>query len=98
MDADPPLDALDLLLDELDESDPEHPDVAVSHESGWTLSAFPSGRLIYENAEDESVPVREMVATRTTVLTSFRALAVGDLDALESQAWTPYNSGDIAAR
>jgi hypothetical protein len=53
MDRDPPLEALDALILELGEpDDPEHPDVAVQHETGWTLSAFGSGLILWENVED----------------------------------------------
>ena len=31
-------------LAELDVEDPEHPDVALIHENGWCLGAYPSGR------------------------------------------------------
>jgi hypothetical protein len=52
---------LPTLVAELDAyEDDEHPDIAVSHESGWTLSAFPSGLLVWENVyaddEDDSSP------------------------------------------
>jgi hypothetical protein len=44
MERDPPTPALDALIRELDAAeDDEHPDVAVQHESGWSLSAFSSG-------------------------------------------------------
>lgn len=50
MEQDPPDEAVRVLLDELDTADAEHPDVAVSHESGWTLSAFRGGRLVWETS------------------------------------------------
>ena len=41
---------IDPVLAELDTPiDEEHPDVAFSHETEWTLSAFPSGLLVWEN-------------------------------------------------
>ena len=40
MESDPPVEAVRDLVEELAGADVEHPDVAVSHESGWTLSAF----------------------------------------------------------
>jgi hypothetical protein len=42
----------------------EHPDIAVSHESGWTLSAFPSGLLVRENVEADEDDVNEAAAPR----------------------------------
>ena len=45
---------VDELLRELDELyDPEPPDVSVSDEDGWVLSAFPSGLVIWENLESD---------------------------------------------
>jgi len=90
MEADPPFDSVEALLDELDDIDAEHPDVALSHESGWGLSAFPSGRLLYENVEDLTVEPRQMVLDRDLVKDLFRALAIGDLERLEAENWQPY--------
>lgn len=40
-------DKLDALVLELDiVADDEHPDIAVSHESDWSIIAFPSGRVV----------------------------------------------------
>jgi len=42
MEIDPTPERLDALVRDLDEiEDDEHPDVAVAHESGWSLSALP---------------------------------------------------------
>lgn len=49
--AEPSVDRLRAVLAELDANDDEHPDVALTHESDWCLSAFPSGLLIWENLE-----------------------------------------------
>lgn len=42
MERDPDPTAIEALVKELDRNDAEHPDIAVSHESGWTISAYPS--------------------------------------------------------
>lgn len=94
MESNPPVDALDALLAELDYIDPEHPDVAVSHESGWTLSAFPSGRLIYENVEDLGLPARQLFADRAAARDLFRLVAAGDLELIEAERWEAYVSSD----
>jgi len=45
----------DELVLELDApADPEHPEVAVTTESGWTLSAFPSGQVGFEKVEGDA--------------------------------------------
>lgn len=96
MESNPPIDALDALLAELDYVDQEHPDVAASHESGWSLSAFPSGRIIYKNVEDLDLPARQLFADRTTARGLFRLVATGDLERLEAERWEAYvSSGDI---
>lgn len=92
MEANPSFDTVAALLDELDDVDDEHPDVAVSHESGWTLSAFASGRLVYENVEDLDELPRQIVVDRRVTMDLFRALAAGDLNRLEAQAWRPYRA------
>jgi hypothetical protein len=97
MAADPPLASIDDLLNELDGIDPEHPDVSLSHESGWTLSAFPSGQLLYENVE-AAAEVRVVYVDRAGARNLFRALAVADFGTVESQPWTPYRAGDIPGR
>lgn len=54
--ANPDISVIKNVLDELDEPlDPEHPDVALSHESGWTLPAFSGGLVIWENVETVSL-------------------------------------------
>ena len=46
--------APDRIFAELDEPlDDEHPNVSIEHESGWGLSAFQSGLLVWENVEDD---------------------------------------------
>lgn len=76
------------ILDGLSASDDEHPDVSLSHESGWCLSAFASGLLVLENMEDGSASPGEMSEVgRADVLRLFGLLAAGDITALEKQAW-----------
>ncbi|MEV0409191.1 hypothetical protein, partial [Actinoallomurus sp. NPDC050550] len=79
------------LLAELDgPDDPEHPDVMISHESGWTLSAFTSGLLVWEDPEDADGVSRHMRdVPRSLVHTLFRAVAAGDLEAVDDQPWSP---------
>jgi hypothetical protein len=55
MERDPARDVLDSLVHELDgPEDAEHSDVAVQHESGWSLSALPSGLVVWEELEATS--------------------------------------------
>lgn len=82
--------AIDRILAELDEPlDDEHPDVSIEHESGWALSAFQSGAVIWENVEDESEPRHMTHVPRGRVRELFRRLAAGDLEAVEAEPWSP---------
>ena len=97
VEADPPFEAIDALLDELDGIDDEHPDVSVSHDSGWDISAFASGRLIFENIEDLDQRPRQIVVDRRVARDLLLVLAAGDLRSLEAEAWQLYRPGDAEA-
>ncbi|MEU9113228.1 hypothetical protein AB0D04_15945 [Streptomyces sp. NPDC048483] len=76
------------VLDGLAEADDEHPDVSLSHESGWCLSAYASGLLVWENAEDNTVHPGEMHEVgRDEILRLFGLLAAGDIGALDGLPW-----------
>ncbi len=73
---------------DLDErGDSEHPDVSVTHESGWSLSTFPSGRLVWENVEADTAVRHRAAHDRDEVLRLFRLLARDDVDAVASSGW-----------
>jgi hypothetical protein len=76
------------LLQELDEADEEHPDVAVSHESGWTIGAYGSGRLVLEHLEDDIEPMHCFV-TRDDQLVAATAVALGNASELDNWPWLP---------
>lgn len=82
------------ILAELDADDPEHPDVALEHETGWALSAFPSGLVVFENVEADDEPRHLSGLSRTDVAELWKLLAAGAFSDLESQTWLPgYGSG-----
>jgi hypothetical protein len=89
MEANPPLQSIPRLLDELAFADANHPDVAVSHASGWTISAFTSGLLIWENVEDDVQPRSMPHVSRADTERLLRALASGWIDEVNSEAWQP---------
>lgn len=87
--ADPPADLIEAVLDELDgPDDPEHPDVSLSHESEWSLSAFPGGLVVFENVE-EGEPRHMRGIERSHLEQLWAALATGDLATLENERWLP---------
>jgi hypothetical protein len=77
------------ILGELDVEDQEHPDCWLTHESGWTLSVFESGRVVYNNLEGESGPRHLAKVPRLKAFQMWKALAKGDLDTLEMEQWQP---------
>ncbi|HEX5658319.1 MAG TPA: hypothetical protein VFX59_14050 [Polyangiales bacterium] len=84
---DPTVEDLRHALDELDEADDEHPDAWVSHESGWTLSAFGTGLLIWSDLESSH---RHMLkVSRSRMLALWMRLRDGDLAAVEAEPWQP---------
>ena len=86
---DPSGDVIDLVLGELDgPDDPEHPDVSLTHESEWCLSAFSSGLLLWENVGDVDSDTGILDAvTRTEVKRLWLALARGEIDVVSSRPW-----------
>jgi hypothetical protein len=90
MESNPAPEAIPALLDELvGHQDPEHPDVALSHESGWTLSVFPSMRVIWENVEEDGEPGHLEALDRSTVEGLLAALAAGRIAEVGSAGWRP---------
>jgi hypothetical protein len=76
------------VLDGLAHADAEHPDVSLSHESGWSLSAFHGGLLVWENTEDDSVVPGELHdVPREETLRLFGLLAAGDIAPVDALPW-----------
>jgi len=75
------------LLESLDIDDPEHPDVSLEHETGWCLSAFPSGLLVWDNVEEDDPPKHMPELSRERVLELWQMLAAGDIESISSQPW-----------
>lgn len=89
----PFVDATDIeaLVGELDQpEDPEHPDIAVTEESGWTLSAFPSGLVVWEDfGGDRATPRHRASVSRDELVVLFSALVRRDRRTIESGDWAP---------
>jgi hypothetical protein len=74
------------LLDELANADGEHPDVAVTHESEWSLTIYRSGFLVLENLEDGQ-PMHLDPSNREETLDLMVALAEGRIEDVKSRPW-----------
>ena len=87
-DDDPPVERMREALAELDVEDVEHPDVALIHESGWCLGAYPSGLLIWEDlSADDGAPRHMRAVPRDRVLELWQKLAKGDIAAVDAEPW-----------
>jgi hypothetical protein len=85
---DPTVDQMLAALSELDARDREHPDASLTHESGWCLSAFESGLLVWENLAGGE-PRHMNIVPRDRVLQLWLALSRGDVPSIEKEAWLP---------
>ncbi|WP_327178800.1 hypothetical protein OG599_28350 [Streptomyces sp. NBC_01335] len=84
----PDADAVRAAVVSLGETERENPDISLTHESGWSLTAYAGGLLLWENVEDDSlVPGVIEKATTEDVLRLFGRLAAGDTDTVEAEGW-----------
>lgn len=77
------------LLGELNAATVEHGDVAVGHESGWTLTVLARGRVVWENVEEGSAPKHLDGLSRDEILELMTLVAAGDTNDVEARAWAP---------
>ena len=86
---------LSRLLNELEQADLEHVDIALVHESGWGLVVLPHGRVMWENVEDDDGGPRHLEGlTRQATLRLMELVADGDLESVEAHPWVPgYDDG-----
>jgi hypothetical protein len=77
-------------LDELVIADAEHPDVSVTHESGWSLGLGRGKHTYWENVEDLSVEPRHLDSIdRDKFIQLAIAVADGDFSRVEAEDWQP---------
>lgn len=73
----------------LEGADDEHPDVALSHESGWSLSVFSDKTLLWENVEDSSIEPREAtLESWDEVVRILLELSRGNIAEVERTDWS----------
>lgn len=87
MEQEPPIDTIPALLAEVKDADGEHMNVAVSHESGWTLSVFRDGRLVWENVEGDEEPGHLENVPRDKAARLCTLVAMGELEEIAAQPW-----------
>ena len=86
MEKNPPLASFKALIAELDDSDREHTDVSLSHESGWTLSVYNQGTVVWENVQ-EGEPRHMRGLSTGRILELLERLAQGEIDTLDGEPW-----------
>lgn len=75
------------VLSELSTADSEHPDVSLTHESGWSISVFQSGLAVFENVETGEGPWHIPRVSAATALELWRLLAAAKISELQWQPW-----------
>jgi hypothetical protein len=75
------------VLSELDRRDPEHPDTWLTHDSGWTLTVYENGLMVWENPETADLPRHMVNVSRKESLKLWTKLANGEIDAIEQESW-----------
>jgi hypothetical protein len=81
---------LPALIAELDNADAEHTDVSITDESGWGLSAFATGLVIWENVEGDRDTEQQMTGvSRAEMVEMFTDIADGNLEAVAARSWVP---------
>ncbi|WP_198651548.1 hypothetical protein [Dyella sp. C11] len=81
------------LLESLRLASNEHPDVSLTHESGWSISAFRSGIVWLENIETGDGPWHMRGLSFVSMLELWVKLAEGHIESLLSLAWVPGYAG-----
>lgn len=84
----PPVESFSDLYDELLSADDEHPDVSIIHDdSGWSLSAYRSGLLVFEHLGHQGEKFHMRDVHKKRVLELWRLLAAGDIAGILSEPW-----------
>jgi hypothetical protein len=91
---DAPVERMREALSELDVEDLEHPDAWLTHESGWTLSVFSSGLVVWDNLAEPGASQHQNGISRDRALELWQTLSRGDIAAIEREPWSPgYGKG-----
>lgn len=76
-------------LDDPDTESEEYPDVSLVHDSsGWSLSAFPSGVVTFENLDDKDRAPRYIRnVSRDEAHRMWLELSRGEIESLNGRQW-----------
>jgi hypothetical protein len=78
------------ILNELDVDDQEHPDCWLTdEETGWTLSIFQGGLVIWDHFGDGDTARHMVDVPRRKALELWLTLATGTIEKIESEPWQP---------
>lgn len=73
------------ILGELDNADDEHPDVALEHESAWSLSVFADKTVLWENLDAEAGTEQSVrLAAWEEVVALLLSLSRGEITSVQS--------------
>jgi len=82
----PDTDTMRAIIASLQDDVPEHPDVWLTHDSGWTISLFPSGLAVLENEHTHNTSQIENI-TPDQALQMWLQLSQGNVQSLLKQNW-----------
>ena len=77
------------MIAELDLADGENTDVSVELDSGWALSAYQNGQVIWGNVEADAEVGQLTGVSRAEMVELFTYLVNGDIEAVASRPWDP---------
>ena len=80
------------ILAELGEQNLEHPNTSLTHQSGWTLSVFQSGLVVWKNMQLPGEPRHQVELSPEKVLELWLKLSRGEIEAIEEEPWHPGQS------
>ena len=69
--------------------DAGHPEVSLTHATGWCLKLYPSGLLLLENVQANKGPWHMRGLSREVVQEMWHWLANGELEKLGAAGWLP---------
>lgn len=84
------------VIAELDVQDPEHPDAALTHESGWTLIIYSGGSCVWDNLASDSSPQYLEGISRANALQLWIKLSLGHIQELQSMPWKDGNGPPVS--